>query len=145
MQIPSEDGVYLVRFLLSIPVYISHPALNRATVKASLAALQPLMFTSMGSSRHLSSPSVLPPRPSRRVRALQHHLVGNNRPRVPYLRSLVPHLVRKTYLPTHIPVLQFLPSRTLSPLVIHTSSRRRPPGPMPLPNPLIKICSSPPP
>jgi hypothetical protein len=70
MQIRGEDNIYLVRFLFSSLRLPLSPQLNRATVKASLAALQPLTFISMGSSRRLSSPSVLPPCPSRRVRAL---------------------------------------------------------------------------
>lgn len=72
MQVPGEDGVYLVRLLSSLTVYQDpHLSLQlyRDTVKVSLAALQPPMFISAGNSRQWSSPSVLP-HPSRRVRAL---------------------------------------------------------------------------
>jgi hypothetical protein len=141
MQIPDEDGIYLVRPLFSFCPPLSLQ-LYRDTVKASLAALQPHMFTSTGNSRQWSSRSVLPLRPSHRVPVLQLHLTGDKRHRAPLPRFLVPHLM-KTSLPTDTPVLHLLPSRSriLPYSAIRTASRRRPPGPTPPLNHLIKICS----
>lgn len=74
MQLSDEDGLFLVR---SPPSNLSKPAtahdnstLNRATVKVSLAALRPHMFSSPGSSRHPSFQSALPPPLNHPVRAL---------------------------------------------------------------------------
>lgn len=73
MQIPDEEGIYLVCLLLTTPVFVHSSLLrtsDRATAKASLVASQPLMFSSLASSRHPSFQSALPPPPSHRVRAL---------------------------------------------------------------------------
>jgi hypothetical protein len=53
MQLSDEDGLFLVRFLFLSLTNLSKPATaHRATVKVSLAALQPLMFSLLGSLRH---------------------------------------------------------------------------------------------
>src|SRR6266446_4874895 len=71
MQLSDEDGLFLVRFFSSNPTTAHHHSTSdRATVKVSLAALHPLMFSSLGSSRLPSSQSALPPPPNRPVRAL---------------------------------------------------------------------------
>ena len=73
MQLTDEDGIFLVRFSLlpSEPTTAHvHSSSDRATVKVSLVALPPLMFSSPESSRRPLSQSVLPPRPNHPVRAL---------------------------------------------------------------------------
>src|SRR5258707_789741 len=70
MQLSDDDGLFLVRFFPSNSLLFLNRRPDRATVKASLAALQPLMSSSLGSSRLPSSQSVLPPPPNHPVRAL---------------------------------------------------------------------------
>ena len=74
MQLSDEDGLFLVRLLFPPTCATAHDrsTLNtaRATVKVSLAALWPHMFTSLGSLRHPSFQSALPPPLNHLVRAL---------------------------------------------------------------------------
>lgn len=74
MQLADDDGVFLVRFSPSKSVLPSkphdHSTLDRAIAKVSSAALPPLLFSSLESSKHPSSQSALPPRPNHPVRAL---------------------------------------------------------------------------
>jgi hypothetical protein len=60
MQLSDEDGLFLVRFLFPPTCATTHER-SRAIVKVSLAASRPLMFGSLGSSRHPSFQSALRP------------------------------------------------------------------------------------
>ena len=69
MQLSDEDGLFLVCFLFPPTCATTHER-SRATVKVSLAASRPLMFGLLGSLRHPSFQSALPPPLNRPARAL---------------------------------------------------------------------------
>jgi len=143
MQLPDEDGLFLVRFLFPPACATAHER-SRATVKVSLAALRPLMFSSLGSLRLPSFQSALPPPLNHPVPALQPHLTDSGRPRAPSQGPPVPRLAKMSSHPIPMTLLRLLPSPTPRHLLIG-SPRRCHPGPMRPLGHLISICSLRPP
>lgn len=61
MQLPDEEGIYLVRLPSPLSPLPSHVFFARDTAKVSSVVLQPHTSTSTANSRHQSSPNALPP------------------------------------------------------------------------------------